>query len=126
MGHLESNLVGAVQTRANEVTRMVAQPLRKVYAITEQLQSIEFHLSDLRIAVREQEADLPSTQELSGTYSRLSSKLEVVSNRLLEIENRARERAAQGGRGSFLGSIPPGARSSSGPSRSSGTSATNS
>merc|ERR1712151_1264806 len=112
----------------NEVTRMVAQPLRKVYAITEQLQSIEFHLSDLRIAVREQEADLPSTQELSGTYSRLSSKLEVVSNRLLEIENRARERAAQGGRTSFLGSIPLGsqARSSGAPSRSSATSATNS
>merc|ERR1712125_160015 len=80
--HLEGNVVGAVQSRSSEVTRMVAEPLRKVYAVTEQLQSIESHLSDLRIAVKDHAGALPSQQELRDTYSRLSSKFEVVSKRL--------------------------------------------
>jgi len=87
---LESTVVDKLCARASEVTQLVAQPLRKVYAITEQLQNLDVHLGDLRIAVREQAAALPTPQEMLDTEARLSKKLTLITDKLADLELRAR------------------------------------
>jgi len=86
---LEATVTQVVEKRVNEVQKLVSQPLRKVHAITEQMQNLDVHFSDMRSGLKEQVLSLPTPQELREVESRLSAKLASVFERLDEIEQAA-------------------------------------
>lgn len=87
---LERTVIGVVEKRAAEVQKLVGAPLRKVHAITEQMQSLDVHFTEIRNNLREQTFMMPTPQELREVEQRLNNKLSSVFERLEEIEEAAR------------------------------------
>lgn len=90
---LESRIVQAIEAKYAEVQMLMAQPLRKVHAITEQMQSLEDHFGELRRDLGEPAPGTPTPQEIAEVEQRLSAKLLLVFDRLEAVEARARAAA---------------------------------
>merc|ERR1740121_1936284 len=88
---LESNVTTAVERRVAEVQKLVAAPLRKVHAITEQLQSLDVHFGDVRSGIIRGPANTVTPEEIADVEYRLSSKLEDVVSRIELIEKSLRK-----------------------------------
>merc|ERR1712203_1029048 len=74
---LEINVTSAVERRVDEVQKLVAAPLRKVHAITEQMQSLDVHFGDVRSGLlRGSGTGSATAQELADVEDRLLTKLE--------------------------------------------------
>jgi len=86
---LEKVVSREVSSKAEQVKQLVVQPLRKVYAITEQLQNLDVQLSDMRSLVQEQGTSLPTPEEIAGVEERLMAQLGAIAERMDEIETRA-------------------------------------
>jgi len=95
--NLETNVTATVERRVGEVQRLVAAPLRKVHAITEQMQSLDVQLSEIKSGLRESALSVPTPQELRDAEDRLGAKLSAAILRLEAIEESARELAGDGG-----------------------------
>lgn len=87
--NLESSVTSVVEKRVGEVQKLVAAPLRKVHAITEQLQSLDVHFGDLRAGLQLDLITAPSEQ-LQDLEDRLNSKIDAVVSRLDAIERSVR------------------------------------
>jgi len=90
---LETNVTTVVEERVDEVQRLVSQPLRKVHAITEQMQSLDIYFRDIKSALRDTANSAPTFQELREVEDRLSNKLSGVMHRLEMIEQASRGEA---------------------------------
>jgi hypothetical protein len=89
--NLETNLLRTIRVKAEVIRQTVTQPLRKVYAVTEQLQNLDAHFSELRTVVKEHADALPSEQELRDVEGRLAKRLGHISAHLAEVEARAQQ-----------------------------------
>merc|ERR1712032_520422 len=79
---LETNITSAVERRVAEVQNLVAAPLRKVHAITEQMQNLDVHFGDIRNGLLREMVSTATPQELHEVEERLNSKLDLVVSRL--------------------------------------------
>mmetsp|Transcript_9215 Transcript_9215/g.21576 ORF Transcript_9215/g.21576 Transcript_9215/m.21576 type:complete len:586 (-) Transcript_9215:236-1993(-) len=80
--HLEASVTSVLRERVGEVQRLVAAPLRKVHAITEQMQGLDVRLGNIRCRLRESAAVTPTARELRDVEDRLSAKLAAAVLRL--------------------------------------------
>jgi len=72
---LENGVKDTVERRVAQVQQLVTAPLRKVHAITEQMQTLDVHFTDIRAGLRMQAESLPTPQELRDVEARLRSAL---------------------------------------------------
>lgn len=86
---MESNLRDLIHERVTMVHRIISPPLRKVQAITEQMQGLDAQITDIRTCLRDRAELLPSAQDLESTESRLHSRMNAVLARIREIEANA-------------------------------------
>jgi len=86
---LETNVSGTLEARVEQVEKLIAAPLRKVHAITEQMQTLDVHFSGLRNNLRDHGAAMPSREEVRGVEARLTAKMAKILRRLKEIERAA-------------------------------------
>jgi len=99
LGNLQRVVTECVEHRIAEAQRLIAAPLQKVHAITEQMQTLDVHFSGLRQGLREYPPLMPTIQEMREVENRLSEKLALVARRLKEVERRALAQAeAEGAR----------------------------
>merc|ERR1711972_45222 len=75
----------AIEAKAAEVNNLLNEPLRKVHAICELMQSLDTNFGDLAKDVQ-QPLTVPTQKELYDAEQRLVAKLTTVINRLEEIE----------------------------------------
>lgn len=83
---LENRLTEVFETRTDEVLQLIAAPLRKVHAITEQMQTMDVHFGGLRTRIKETGQAMPLPQDLRDTECRLSHKMSIVVRKLEELE----------------------------------------
>jgi len=86
---LEFSVSEAFSTRTEEVLKLVAAPLKKVHAITEQMQTMDVHFGGLRTRIRDFGLAMPSPQDLRDTEYRLNCKIATILQRLEEVEQAA-------------------------------------
>merc|ERR1719199_353281 len=86
---LEQAMQAAFDRRFGELTKLVMQPLRRVHAITEQMQNLDIHFRDLRHGLESQTAEQPTQTELRGVETRLMTRMDGLLARLEEIERSA-------------------------------------
>lgn len=89
---MEACLRELVQTKVNAVNQIIATPLRKVQAITEQMQGLDAQVSEIRNSLRERAELMPSQQDISGVEDRLTTRLNTVLSRIRVIESEAKNR----------------------------------
>merc|ERR1712187_707062 len=75
----------AIEKKAQEVNNLLNEPLRKVHAICELMQSLDTNFGDLAQDVQ-QPLTVPTQKELYDAEQRLVAKLTTVINRLEQIE----------------------------------------
>merc|ERR1719429_734893 len=61
---LETNVTEVFESRALEVQKLVAAPLQKIHAITEQMQTMDVKFGNLRSGIKEHGMALPTPQDL--------------------------------------------------------------
>lgn len=93
--NLETNVSTALNKRSEEVLKLVAAPLKKVHAITEQMQTLDHHFGGLRTGIKDQGLEAPSPQDVRDAECRLTHKLNTILRRLEEVENAATRAARQ-------------------------------
>eukprot|EP00928_Gymnodinium_smaydae_P058548 TRINITY_DN4173_c2_g3_i1.p1 TRINITY_DN4173_c2_g3~~TRINITY_DN4173_c2_g3_i1.p1 ORF type:complete len:642 (+),score=143.56 TRINITY_DN4173_c2_g3_i1:78-1928(+) len=93
---LESSVVTNIESKAEIVRHTVTAPLRKVYAITEQLQNLDSHLDEVWTIVRDHAASLPTPKELEEVEDRLSLRVDGLLERIQRLETTAVRRPAVG------------------------------
>eukprot|EP00933_Yihiella_yeosuensis_P042782 TRINITY_DN37453_c0_g1_i1.p1 TRINITY_DN37453_c0_g1~~TRINITY_DN37453_c0_g1_i1.p1 ORF type:complete len:631 (+),score=111.32 TRINITY_DN37453_c0_g1_i1:154-2046(+) len=89
LNNLEQSVKGVVETRAAEVQKMVAIPLRKVHAIAEQMQSLDVHLSKMRTSIKIRADGLPTQEQFRSMEERLNARLSKTVAKLDQIEQAA-------------------------------------
>jgi len=80
-----------LENRVAEVESLVTAPLRKVHAITEQMQTLDVHFTGMRGSTIHDDVGMPTREEIREVEIRLSEKLSRLLTRLGEVE-----RAAEG------------------------------
>lgn len=89
MRGLQTNVMNALEERLGEVEDLVAAPLRKVHAITEQMQTLDLQLTNLSQSCACSNINLPETRDLVAVEQRLSIKMALIVQKLQEVETRA-------------------------------------
>lgn len=84
---LQMNVTKVIEQRVGEIQKLVTGPLRKVHAITEQMQNVDLHFGEIRSGVREHVLAMPTQEELRDMEARLMSKLAGVHRQLDVIES---------------------------------------
>merc|ERR1719188_2156899 len=74
LASLQRAVTGCVEQRISEVQRLVAAPLQKVHAITEQMQTLDHHFSAVRHSFREETLSAP-VREVEEMERRLTEKM---------------------------------------------------
>lgn len=87
---LERTVTNTIEKRTMDLQKLVGAPLRKVHAITEQMQSLDLHFTEIRHNLRDQIKMMPTPQEFREMERRLESKLNTVFDRIESIEEAAR------------------------------------
>merc|ERR1712232_641822 len=82
------HVVDIIERKFNEVNSLLGEPLRKVHAICEQMQTLDCTFGEFAHEVQKP-MDVPTQQELRSAEQRLAAKLKRVSMRLEEIESKA-------------------------------------
>lgn len=82
---IRTNVVATVETRFEEVNNLLGEPLRKVHAICEQMQSLDATFCGFGQEVKNP-LEVPTHQELRDAENRLSTKLARVYKRLEQVE----------------------------------------
>merc|ERR1712224_391674 len=72
---LEKGIMGDLDRIIMELGKVVAQPLRKVHAITEQMQNLDLGFRDLRSGIEDRSIDRSSEEALAAMDARLTAKL---------------------------------------------------
>lgn len=86
---LRKSVVDAIESKSEEVNSLLSEPLRKVHAICEQMQTLDSTFGEFAQEVSKP-LDMPTKEELQAVEERLSNKLMRVRNRLEQVENRVR------------------------------------
>lgn len=71
-----------MNSRTNELKSAVQAPLRKMHAITEQMQGLDVSFYGIKTMMREQMLAMPSPDELQSTTDRLESKIDQAIRQL--------------------------------------------
>eukprot|EP00747_Dinoflagellata_sp_TGD_P164909 gnl/TRDRNA2_/TRDRNA2_185503_c0_seq1.p1 gnl/TRDRNA2_/TRDRNA2_185503_c0~~gnl/TRDRNA2_/TRDRNA2_185503_c0_seq1.p1 ORF type:complete len:552 (+),score=122.92 gnl/TRDRNA2_/TRDRNA2_185503_c0_seq1:96-1751(+) len=82
----EDTVVDCLHDHHSQLARVIAQPLRKVHAITEQMQNLDGHLREMRVGLKSGSADQPTEEELQKVERRLNAKIAKVVRTLDEME----------------------------------------
>jgi len=85
---LRASVVGTIERKFEEVNCLLAEPLRKVHAICEQMQTLDSTFGEFAQEVKKP-MDVPTQQELQAAEERLSKKLKRVCDRLAQVERMA-------------------------------------
>jgi len=83
---IKRNVIKRIEDKAEEVNNLMGEPLRKVHAICELMQSLDTNFGQVLQAVQEPRA-VPTEQELADVEFRLTKKLQKVCKRLAEVEH---------------------------------------
>jgi len=86
---LELHVTETLETRVEEVEKLIAAPLRKVHAITEQMQTLDMLFATMRTNMRDPTTSMPSREEVRGVEHRLTAKMSKILKRLKEVERAA-------------------------------------
>lgn len=87
---LETSVAAAIESRVREVQKLIDTPLRKVHAITEQMQSVDHQYSEIRTTMRDHLLAMPTQEEIDSVGSRLMAKLAGVHAQLDALEQTMR------------------------------------
>merc|ERR1712129_146199 len=89
---LESNVSEVLDRRTAEVMKLVAAPLRKVHAITEQMQTLDVHFGGLRGGIKDHGLVMPTAQDIRDAECRLVHKMTMILGKLDRIESAERNK----------------------------------
>merc|ERR1712137_1330661 len=73
--HIKKNVIKRIEDKAEEVNNLMGEPLRKVHAICELMQSLDTNFGNVLQAVQEPRT-VPTEQELVEVEQRLTEKLQ--------------------------------------------------
>jgi len=90
MERFYNNLTDAISLKAQQVSTLLMEPLRKVNAIALQMQGLDVNFADL-VRMAQDPMETPTGQEIRAVEKRLSGKLSEVHHRLDLIYARARQ-----------------------------------
>lgn len=87
---LEKDIMSDLDHIFVELGKVVAQPLRKVHAITEQMQNLDLGFRDLRSGIEDRSIDRSSEEALAAMDARLTAKLNELLHTLDDLEGKER------------------------------------
>lgn len=83
---MANDVTATLDKRIREVQQLVVTPLRKIHAVTEQMQSLDVQFGDLRVDLQDIAGELPTLEEIHHVEQRLREQLASVSERLDALE----------------------------------------
>jgi len=83
---LEKETSKNVGERVSQVHKLVSAPLRKVHAITEQMQSLDVQFSRLRSTLEGQLSTTPTEKQIDGIEGKLLRKINLAIRQLEEMD----------------------------------------
>lgn len=82
---LRQSVLRTVETKFEELSKLLGDPLRKVHHICEQMQSLDSTFAEFAVEVQKP-MDVPTQEELRAVERRLQEKMNLVVKRLSEVE----------------------------------------
>lgn len=82
---LRKTVVETIENKFDEVNNLLADPMRKVHAICEQMQTLDITFAEFTTEVQKP-MDVPTQQEVRAAEQRLSNKMSQVYRRLERLE----------------------------------------
>jgi len=86
--HLQRSVSTCLEQRINEIHKHVVSPLKKMNAITEQLQTLEGLFSHLSRHLRNDASVMPTLAEVHDVDARLNRKMDMIIQRLKALEQK--------------------------------------
>jgi len=84
--NLRTSVIAAFERKVEEMNSLIAEPMRKVHAICEQMQTLDITFAEFSYEIR-QPMEVPTQQEVRAVEQRLSDKLGKVIDRLAQVES---------------------------------------